>query len=407
MRSSWPGCPKLVQQCNSLTAQVLAHLVELDERQLHLERGFASLFSYCVEGLGMSEGTAGRRVTATRVCRRFPQAFERVARGDLHLCALCALAPHLTDENAAELFAACKRKTRRQIEELLAVRFPRPDVREQIRRLPKRAQGAVAVVRLAGPVLPPVAAEPGALVQLATVSKVEENPGPPSGSIGHTSFARPRGRELEPLSADRFGVHFTADVELRDLIERARALASHRIPKGDLAGLMKLAISSFVEREEKRRFGAKPRRSGERLTSSESKVGPEVEMATPPGGASVTSGVGEVPTKPGRVRFRKKQGRYLTVGVRREVYARDGGQCAFVSADGRRCTARALLQFDHVVPYVRLGASQVGNMRLLCQAHNLWHARRCFGAKHVAVKIAARRRSDCSAVGEWATEPAQ
>ena len=37
--------------------------------------------------------------------------------------------------------------------------------------------------------------------------------------------ARRRARELEPLSAERFGVHFTADAELRELIERARALA--------------------------------------------------------------------------------------------------------------------------------------------------------------------------------------
>jgi len=52
----------------------------------------------------MSEGTAGRRVTAARVCRRFPEIFERIARGGLHPCALSALAPRLTRENAVELF---------------------------------------------------------------------------------------------------------------------------------------------------------------------------------------------------------------------------------------------------------------------------------------------------------------
>src|SRR6187551_2866874 len=81
----------LVRQSNVLTARVLAHLVELEERMLYLELGFASLFAYCVEALGMSEGAAGRRVTAARVCRRFPMAFERVARGELHLCACGAL----------------------------------------------------------------------------------------------------------------------------------------------------------------------------------------------------------------------------------------------------------------------------------------------------------------------------
>ncbi|HYQ27450.1 MAG TPA: hypothetical protein VER04_09520, partial [Polyangiaceae bacterium] len=90
---------KLVRRSNELTTQVLAHLVELERRMLHLELGFSSLFAYCVEALGMSEGSAGRRVTAARVCRRFPQVFDRVARGQLHLCALCALAPHLRPEN--------------------------------------------------------------------------------------------------------------------------------------------------------------------------------------------------------------------------------------------------------------------------------------------------------------------
>lgn len=79
-------------------------------------------------------------VTAARVCRRFPDAFERVARAELHLCALCALAPHLNPENASELFEACRGKTRRKVEEHLAAWFPRPDVREQIRRLPVRTQ---------------------------------------------------------------------------------------------------------------------------------------------------------------------------------------------------------------------------------------------------------------------------
>jgi len=81
------GLSELVRQSDALAAQVLAHLVELEVRMLHLELGFSSLFAYCVEALGMSEGSAGRRVAAARVCRRFPEAFERVARGELHLCA--------------------------------------------------------------------------------------------------------------------------------------------------------------------------------------------------------------------------------------------------------------------------------------------------------------------------------
>jgi len=362
------GLLELARQSNVLTAQLLAHLVELEQRMLHLELGFSSLFAYCVEALGMSEGSAGRRVTAARVCRRFSEVFERVARGELHLCALCALAPHLNSENAAELFESCRGKTRRQVEELLAARFPRPDVREQIRRLPARTQ---------------VAAVP-AEAQLPPARSSEACPSPPMppempallANSGPAAAAVPdprrRARELEPLSADRFGVHFTADAELRALIERARALASHRLPNGDLAGLMKLMAACFVRQEEKRRFGvgARPRRL-------KAETAPAPALSTrqdaPPGGVGTRA-------------------RYVPVTVRRETHTRDGGQCSFVSADGRRCNARAFLELDHRKPFARQGAADALNIRLLCRAHNLLHARNCFGMLHVAAKIAARKR---------------
>src|SRR5450755_1647484 len=365
------GLSELVQRSQEITAEELAHLAEIEDRMLHLELGFASLFAYCVEALGMSEGAAGRRVAAARVCRRFPEAFEHVARGDLHLSALCALSPHLDPGNANELFEACRRKTRRQIEELLASRFPRPDVREQIRRLPARAHAAADV-----------------------------------------DVEAPRRRELEALSADRFGVHFTADAELRELIERARALAIHRLPKSDLASLMKLVLETFVQHEEKRRFavGRKPH-----VIRSDSKPAgaPATQLArpsalpagarsTPPGGASaLPTGTPSTPpggasappaSRPRKVTLSarfwriRKRSRYLSAPVTRSVYLRDHGQCSFVSADGRRCGARAFLQLDHIEPWAALGAQVAENIRILCRGHNLLHARHCFGAGHIAAK---------------------
>ena len=389
---------ELARQSNDLSAQLIAHLVELEQRMLHLELGFSSLFAYCVDALGMSEGSAGRRVAAARVCRRFPEAFERVARGELHLCALCALAPYLSEENAGTLFEACTSKTRRQIEELLAARFPRADVREQIRRLP--APGRARVEAVSQPLPAPGvldalgedrsfeapsarAAEP----QAAGIAIASAPSSVPVGTLD--TRPRPRGRELEALSPERFGVHFTADAELRELIERARALASHRIPNGDLAGLMKLVVARFVEQEEKRRFGigTRPRRA-----RSEAKPASGAEQAAPPGGVSDPSRTNEAPAPALRSREPEKRTRHVAAQVRREIHARDGSRCAFVSADGRRCSATALLEFDHVKPFAKFGAADASNLRLLCKAHNLLHARNCFGAMHLAAKIATRNR---------------
>jgi hypothetical protein len=282
------GLSLLVQRGNELTAEVLAHLAELEERRLHLQLGFPSLFAYCVEALGLSEGSAGRRVAAARVCRRFPEAFGLVARGDLHLSALCGLAPHLDAQNATELFNACRRKTRRQVDELLAARFPKPDIREQIRRLPVRGRAAAASNE---PRIPAgtntreealskaSVASQGQRVALVETAKVGEGCGSEAVDGAPASAPAPvRRREIEPLSADRFGVHFTADLELRELLERARALASHRVPKNDLASLMRVVLASFVKNEEARRFavGRKPRRA-----KADAKALPP--RATPPG----------------------------------------------------------------------------------------------------------------------------
>jgi hypothetical protein len=157
-------------------------------------------------------------------------------------------------------------------------------------------------------------------------------------------------------------VHFTADAEPRELIERARALASHRLPKGELSGLMKIVLRSFVQREEARRFavGRKPR-----------------SAKTPPGGVSRSS---------------SQRSRHIPAQTRREVHARDAGQCSFVAHDGRRCEARALLEFDQVQPWAKQGRASVDNIRLRCRAHNQMHARHCYGPERIAAKIAERRR---------------
>jgi hypothetical protein len=124
------------------------------------------------------------------------------------------------------------------------------------------------------------------------------------------------------------------------------------------------------------------------------------DAGVPPGGSSTLPAATEasareaVASSTRGVARSGERGRYVPVTVRRGAHARDGGRCAFVSADGRRCEATALLEFDHVRPYARSGATDAANIRLLCRAHNLLHARHCFGAMHLAAKIAAGKRAD-------------
>jgi len=50
--------------------------------------------------------------------------------------------------------------------------------------------------------------------------------------------------------------------------------------------------------------------------------------------------------------------------VQREVWQRDGGCCV-------QCQTRALLCFDHIVPFSRGGSNTIRNIQLLCESCNL------------------------------------
>src|SRR6476661_6034991 len=106
------------------TAVVLAHIAEVDDRRLYVPAGHPSMYAYCVGELHMSEDAAYKRSRAARAAREFPAIFEAVADGRLHLTAVSRLAPYLTPENAADLLAEACDRTKAEIEELLARRFP-------------------------------------------------------------------------------------------------------------------------------------------------------------------------------------------------------------------------------------------------------------------------------------------
>ncbi|WP_374110769.1 HNH endonuclease [Anaeromyxobacter sp. SG64] len=69
--------------------------------------------------------------------------------------------------------------------------------------------------------------------------------------------------------------------------------------------------------------------------------------------------------------------------VRRAVWTRDGGRCAWVGPDGCRCNSRWKLELDHIQPAALGGPSTIENLRLACRAHNLLHAESTFGREHM------------------------
>jgi hypothetical protein len=72
------GLEFIVRSCRQRTAELVAHLGEVEARRLHLEAACSSMFDYCVRRLGLSEDEACRRIDVARLARRFPALFPRL-----------------------------------------------------------------------------------------------------------------------------------------------------------------------------------------------------------------------------------------------------------------------------------------------------------------------------------------
>jgi hypothetical protein len=63
-------------------------------------------------------------------------------------------------------------------------------------------------------------------------------------------------------------------------------------------------------------------------------------------------------------RFASTMSREIPGDAKRAVWARDGGRCV-------KCSATDYLEFDHIIPHSRGGASTEGNVQILCRRCNL------------------------------------
>ena len=129
----------LVGSTRQLTAELVAHLGEVEERRLHLVAAHGSMFQYCTAKLGLSEDEACRRIDVARLARRFPVLFPALASGQLSLSVAALLKPYLSDANQVDLVKRLSGKSVRQAEETLAALFPRADVASSMRKLPSAA----------------------------------------------------------------------------------------------------------------------------------------------------------------------------------------------------------------------------------------------------------------------------
>ena len=68
---------RLVRAEKRNVALVIAHIAEMSRRKGYLERGYKSLFDYCVRRLQLSEGSVARRIQVPMCRDVFPRSSLR------------------------------------------------------------------------------------------------------------------------------------------------------------------------------------------------------------------------------------------------------------------------------------------------------------------------------------------
>lgn len=302
------------------TAQLVAHLAEVEARELHLKAGHGSLFEYCRLALRLSEHEAYNRSAAARAARQFPVILDMLTDGSINLTTVRLLAGHLTAENHRRVLDSARGKRKLQVEEIAAALAPRPDVPTSVRKLPAPAAGRPA------PVLS------------FTTREATAPPGPPATVAPP---ARPQPVTTAALAPDRYRLQVTIGGRTVEKLRLAADMLGHAVPSGDGAAVIDRALTALLHDLARKKFAATQHPAASTRTADAAS-------------------------------------RHIPAEVKRTVWIRDLGRCAFVGA-GRRCEERRCLEFHHVRPYAASGPATVENIQLRCRRHNQYEARAYFG----------------------------
>ncbi len=145
---------------------------------------------------------------------------------------------------------------------------------------------------------------------------------------------------VAPLTETRYLIKLTVSAETHAKLRRAQDLLRYAIPDGDPAVVLDRALTILVDQLERAKV-AKVHR-------------PHARASKP------------------------SDSRHVPAAVKRAVWARDDGRCAFEGPQGR-CRETGRLEFHHVIPYASGGPTNVANLALRCRAHNGFESERQFG----------------------------
>jgi hypothetical protein len=172
--------------------------------------------------------------------------------------------------------------------------------------------------------------------------------------------------KIRAVSATHTEVKFLVKEEFLAEIEELRAILSHQMPGATVKEVLGFAVKKTLKV-----LRIKEPKKDLKLNGETKK---EIDLV------KTVKGTKKIINEKSPPALAVKSSRYIPVEVKRRVWKRDGGQCSF-ECNGRNCTSKHYLEFDHIVPFALGGQATVENLRVRCRAHNQLAAVAAFGVK--------------------------
>ncbi len=327
-----------VEETQNLTQQ-LEHIAELDRRRYFLH--YPSLWSYLINEHGMEESTAGRKIKAARMLRRFPEIKPKLASG--------ALNPTLLE----------------------------------------MAQGYAHREKLSDPEFFEVLTSISGLTCKAAAREL-------ASQFPHSTEI-PRDR-IRPFSAELSQVTFVAPNSLIEKLDEIKDFLAHSHPGITFAALIDLMADEYVDRhsperqakraqakkEQKRAKARGQVRDKEKAEKNQPENSPKASEHAPkesenpqaPSAQKTGEVVGSQSAPTVHVSFcsglgGQDQKRTLSQTMLHELINTKGYRCSFVDpVTKQRCASQRGLEIHHIRPYSHGGPTSIENCALTCIQHH-------------------------------------
>lgn len=341
----------LVAEERKITLSLIKHLREVERRMLFSELGYSSLWEFCVKHLGLSEGSSQRRISSMRLARDIPTVTQALESGNLNIS---------TATQLQSFFQAERRNGKAHSNE-----------------------SKVAIVKAVEGLSKRDCAQKLAEISPEAVKKEEK---------------------VKPISSTHSELNIVLNSQTIKNLDRLKNLLGHRLSMASYAELIEyLTDRKLAELDRKKGSASLTRTLAPSISPPPAIVSPSLLTADVPKALHLKNPVtltsirnsSAVPSPSMNLSNERPNSRrgYISVSMRRDVWAKAKDRCEYVSPAGHRCNAVRLLELDHIQPLALGGRDDASNYRLLCKNHNLYQAAEKLGVSIMKSYIPSLRSS--------------